>query len=199
MAEAVVCDIYVRACRLGVGAAIPESSNMLGRDAARLKNKLAGKKHARDEEDAVANVPSEDEEESRAGAIKKKAKLDPFTLPSEGKGKKAKKSHLIATPSPAGVPVSPPERKTGNEQAHSSVAVDADEADDRDISPKKKRKKKKKHVKTTDESIVDLTSSPVPVLVLVKPTSRPEPGPSTLPIPPKTPTDAASKKVKHTG
>lgn len=67
--------------RLGVGAAIPESTSLLSRDSARLKGKLTstGKKRAREEGDVhAAPLPSDDEEESKASVIKKKAKVDPF-------------------------------------------------------------------------------------------------------------------------
>lgn len=183
--------------RLGVGAAIPESSSMLGRDAERLKHRLAGKKRGRDEEHAVVNVPSEDEEESRAGAIKKKAKLDPFAQRSEGKGKKAKKDDLMGATSSAASPVASAKHEAHEEHAHASEVVDVDEADDRDSSPRKKKKKKKKHAKT---AIVDMAGSPA--TVLDKPTSCPgpsEPGPSTLSTPAKPSASTALHNGKRTG
>ncbi|TFY69406.1 hypothetical protein EVJ58_g418 [Rhodofomes roseus] len=74
--------------RLGVGAAVPESTSLLSRDSARLKSKLtasAGKKRAREEDVPAATLPSDDEEESRASVIKKKAKVDPFAPKDKGK------------------------------------------------------------------------------------------------------------------
>ncbi|KZT72548.1 hypothetical protein DAEQUDRAFT_590009 [Daedalea quercina L-15889] len=64
--------------RLGVGAAISESTSLLSRDSARLKSKLsasAGKKRTREEDVPVDTLLSDDEEESKASVIKKKAKL----------------------------------------------------------------------------------------------------------------------------
>lgn len=72
--------------RLGVGAAVPDAISA-SRDTARLKGRLVGKKRDRDEAGAIATwMGDEDEEESRAGAIKKKVKLDPF---DKSKQKKA--------------------------------------------------------------------------------------------------------------
>jgi len=77
-----------RPARLGVGAAVPESTSLLSRDSARLKSKLAasaGKKRAREEDVSAATLPSDDEEESRTSVIKKKAKVDPFAPKDKGK------------------------------------------------------------------------------------------------------------------
>ncbi|KAH9939968.1 hypothetical protein B0H21DRAFT_755328 [Amylocystis lapponica] len=174
--------------RLGVGAAVPESASMLGRDAARLKNTLTGKtgkKRAREEEKDVVIVPSDDEEESRASAVRKKATVDPFGPRSEGKGKKTKKGQVNGLPSPAELP-SAGKEKDSHEHAESSKSVIADVPDahihQTPDSPRKK--KKKKHAKTEDDSIVDpmvsppakLEKSPVRQVVI-------EPGPSSLPNP----------------
>lgn len=84
--------------RLGVGAKPPESTDVSGRDALRLKGRLVDRKRGR-EEDTTTNIktPSDDEDESRAGAIKKKPRLDPF----DGAGKK-KKKQKAPTPSEPG-------------------------------------------------------------------------------------------------
>ncbi|KAH9938354.1 uncharacterized protein B0H18DRAFT_966793 [Fomitopsis serialis] len=55
-----------RPARLGVGAAVPESTKQL--------TASAGKKRAREEDVPAATLPSDDEEESRTSVIKKKAK-----------------------------------------------------------------------------------------------------------------------------
>lgn len=72
--------------RLGVGAPIPESSN-ISRDTARLKNQLTGgKKRGRDEDETKhPNLSEDDDGESRAAVMQKKVKVDPF---SGGKKKK---------------------------------------------------------------------------------------------------------------
>lgn len=64
--------------RLGVGASVSEERSFV-REAARLKYKLEGKKkRPRDEQGVdVKQVQSDNEEESRTGAIKKKARTDP--------------------------------------------------------------------------------------------------------------------------
>jgi hypothetical protein len=77
-----------------VGAPIPETQNF-SRETARLKGQLTGKgtKRSREDgEDVKKDKPeSSDDEESRAGAIKKKVRLDPF---GEGSGKKKRKKQM---------------------------------------------------------------------------------------------------------
>ena len=58
---------------------MPEGYNSVTRETARLKGKLAGTKHSR-EEDIAPQQPSDAEGESRAIAIKKKPKYDPFDV-----------------------------------------------------------------------------------------------------------------------
>ncbi|KAF7798894.1 hypothetical protein EIP86_010122 [Pleurotus ostreatoroseus] len=74
--------------RLGVGAAAPAATNIRSIESVKLKGKLAGKKRQREEDPIVIPSNSDEEEESRAGAIKKKARLDPFESKGKGKGKK---------------------------------------------------------------------------------------------------------------
>ena len=71
----------------------------MSRDAARLKGKLtASSKRLREGEGASTPAKrtsdNDDEDESRAGAIKKKQKLDPFDI---SHGKKKKKNHEITS------------------------------------------------------------------------------------------------------
>ncbi|KIY74218.1 hypothetical protein CYLTODRAFT_439489 [Cylindrobasidium torrendii FP15055 ss-10] len=74
--------------KLGVGASVSETAATSSREANKLKGRLIGKKRPRDDERpplATRQDPeSSDEEESRAGAIHKKARADPFAK----KGKK---------------------------------------------------------------------------------------------------------------
>lgn len=87
--------------RLGVGAAVPDAI-AASPDTAHLKGRLVGKKRERDEAEAAATrMGDEDEEESRAGAIKKKAKLDPFD-----KSKQKKKAGPFIPPAPVQAPPS---------------------------------------------------------------------------------------------
>lgn len=86
--------------RLGVGASILEGHKNTSREAARLKGKLSGSKrpHENDSDTAMGDkrVSDDDEGESRAGSIKKKARPDPF----DGllNVKKKKKHHEIDKP-----------------------------------------------------------------------------------------------------
>lgn len=88
-----------RPYRLGVGMTVPDSAGPSGKETSQLKNKLMGKKRRRDNDadshEVIMNGTTKggkkdeesDEEESRVGAIRKKAKVDPF----ERKVKKKKK------------------------------------------------------------------------------------------------------------
>ena len=77
--------------RLGVGASIPEGYNSTSRETTRLKGKLAGTKHSREEDEDIASQQASDTEgESRAIAIKTKSKYDPFDV-VHGKKKKKEK------------------------------------------------------------------------------------------------------------
>jgi hypothetical protein len=68
-----------------VGAPIP-SNAVAHQDMARLENRLKGKKkRTRDEEDDVKMQSSDNEEESRASAIKKRPKVDIFGGKKAGK------------------------------------------------------------------------------------------------------------------
>ena len=74
--------------RLGVGAEASEA-HALSRDTARLKGHLVGKKRAREQAEADnsrSQVDFEDDEESRAGAIKKKS------APKHGKEKRVSRT-----------------------------------------------------------------------------------------------------------
>ncbi|KAG5651381.1 hypothetical protein H0H81_008880 [Sphagnurus paluster] len=92
--EAELQEHMRRPPRLGVGAVIPEGHNA-SRETSRLKGQLVGKgnKCFRDDEPGVKQK-SDDEAESRTGAIKKKARLDPF---GEHNGKKKKKRKVVIT------------------------------------------------------------------------------------------------------
>jgi hypothetical protein len=85
-------------CRLGVGARIPESTgtSSSSRQTARLKDhltKVNGRKHARDDRQDVKTQASDDEDESRAGAIRqKKAKAN--AIPSSKSSKHPSLLHV---------------------------------------------------------------------------------------------------------
>ncbi|KAM6496020.1 hypothetical protein JOM56_008726 [Amanita muscaria] len=88
-----------RPLRLGVGASIPEENNM-SREEARLKGRLRAKmktKRSFDEVDKRKSA-SDDEEESKAGVIKKKTKIDPFASMSRSNKKSRSYPSSRATP-----------------------------------------------------------------------------------------------------
>jgi len=64
--------------RLGVGAAVQEA-NTLFSEAARLKGQLRDKGKLKRTEEDLNRSNSDDPDESRAGVIKKKTKIDPFS------------------------------------------------------------------------------------------------------------------------
>jgi hypothetical protein len=90
--------------RLGVGAALPDAGMGPARqETARLRGRLVGGKRGRDSGEAETHMvqrPSDDDddvEESRASAIKKKARVDPFAGSTKSKGK-AKQDFPKASP-----------------------------------------------------------------------------------------------------
>ncbi|KAF9821295.1 hypothetical protein IEO21_00903 [Rhodonia placenta] len=131
--------------RLGVGAAIPESTSMFGRDAARLKNKLTGnnaKKRGRDEDRDVV------------------ARVDVFA--KEGKGKKAKKD-AFSGPSTSKAQVTSPKASHSNQNVEVAARPHTPDPADGERSPSpasrdqaSPKKKKNKH------RVIDLTESPAP-------------------------------------
>ncbi|EED84464.1 predicted protein [Postia placenta Mad-698-R] len=131
--------------RLGVGAAVPESTSMFGRDAARLKNKLTGnnaKKRGRDEDRDVV------------------ARVDVFA--KEGKGKKAKKD-AFSGPSTSKAQVTSPKASHSNQNVEVAARPHTPDPADGERSPSpasrdqaSPKKKKKKH------RVIDLTESPAP-------------------------------------
>ena len=64
--------------RLGVGASVQETST-LSSEAARLKGQLRDKGKLKRTEEDLNRSDSDDPHESRAGVIKKKTKIDPFS------------------------------------------------------------------------------------------------------------------------
>ncbi|TCD69844.1 hypothetical protein EIP91_005921 [Steccherinum ochraceum] len=177
---------------LGVGAPVPASTGTLAVGGAKLKSKLVGKKRGRDGEDGLAESgakDSEDENESRGRAIKKKAKVDPF----EGThGKKKKKRHAEepkGVDAPAVTTVSAnsvEEDEQEREQATKDTPVIVSPAPsllEHALSERKKKKKKKrdhdsdtlptlshpsplKPRDTTPSKFVDTPSSPSPTVQL---------------------------------
>ncbi|KAG5648897.1 hypothetical protein DXG03_000246 [Asterophora parasitica] len=144
--EAELKEYMRRPPRLGVGAAIPEGHNT-SREVARLKGQLVGKGNKRSRDDGPdAKEKSEDEEESRAGAIKKKARVDPFG--DNGKKKKKNKSAQLenSVDAPPKPPVIPETEAEEQEEVFNMVVEGTGEPSTPFITPNtKKRKKKKRH------------------------------------------------------
>jgi len=145
--EKELSEYMQRPARLGVGASIPEGYNSASREATRLKGKLAGTKHSREEDDDIASQHASDTEgESRVIAIKPKPKYDPFDV-VHGKKKKKDKDidhedanlQLILANSNATqlqATISPKEIV--------SQCLDGPEPNNPTLSPSKKKKKRKK-------------------------------------------------------
>jgi hypothetical protein len=69
-----------------VGAQPPESSSISGHEGMRLKGMLVnGKKRGREDDREAKKAPSDDEDESRTGAIKKKTRPDPLEFGAKKK------------------------------------------------------------------------------------------------------------------
>jgi len=147
-----------RPARLGVGASIPEGYNSATRETARLKGKLAGTKHSREEDDAI--VPqklSDSEGESKAIAIKKRPKFDPFDV-VHGKKKKKEKDIKLEETNPEPITASP--NVTPMQAAISDQSLDRPEPNCPTLSStKKKRKRNKLNVENDVEGCEAGTSS----------------------------------------
>ncbi|KAI0751528.1 hypothetical protein C8Q80DRAFT_1157791 [Daedaleopsis nitida] len=165
-ADAELEESLRRPQRLGVGASVPESTGILSRETAKLRNKLIGshKKRAREEDDHSGPITeskpiviSDDDEDSRARVITKKARVDPFAPRSKQKKKgKADPHRRRRTTSPLA---------KGSAVATELEDVDMVPADDMpDVTgalptPSKRRKKKKKH-KTQGDGRTQAATTP---------------------------------------
>lgn len=93
--------------RLGVGASVSEGHQNISRETARLRGKLVNSNHRHEEGSLMTAMPAkdEDEDESRAGAIKKKARPDPFDI-LHGKKKKKRLETVNGSKSSVALPPS---------------------------------------------------------------------------------------------
>ncbi|KAI0700766.1 hypothetical protein BC835DRAFT_1304003 [Cytidiella melzeri] len=148
--EKEIQELLKRPPRLGVGAPIPASTGIVGHETMKLKGKLSGKKRGREPEDVDMAVSAEqsdgDEEESRAGAIKKKARVDPFA----GSRAKGKKKQTAQSSDPTEPRQPSPKTPPLTEAQNSVDTVESPKHASNDVigaSPagKKKKKKKKRH------------------------------------------------------
>ncbi|KAJ3935025.1 MAG: hypothetical protein NXY57DRAFT_991527 [Lentinula lateritia] len=137
--EAELKEYMRRPPRLGVGASIPESTSVSSRETARLKGSLVGKgkKRAREEEGETSSKPSDDEGESRAGAIRKKTVPNPFTMPTP---KKKKLSQVGGTMNVnSGSIVKPPGNAGGDIKGQTSLAQVKEPIPESDVDRDKKK------------------------------------------------------------
>jgi hypothetical protein len=132
--------------RLGVGASIPEGYSSASRETARLKGKLAGTKHSREEDDDIASQQASDTGESRAIAIKTKPKYDPFDVVHGRKKKKEKdKEHEDANPQQISANLNVTQlQATISLKEMVSQCLDGPGLNSPTLSPSKKKKKRKK-------------------------------------------------------
>ncbi|RXW17864.1 hypothetical protein EST38_g8004 [Candolleomyces aberdarensis] len=136
--ESELLETVRRRPRLGVGAEASEV-HTLSRDTVRLKGQLVGKKRAREQAETDKSKPQadlEDDEESRAGAIKKKAKVDPFAT-----SHKKSKAPMHPSSAQSGPPVS----QTGLDKTIPVVAEETKPSVQPDLPSPKKKKNKTMH------------------------------------------------------
>jgi len=120
------------------------------RETARLKGKLTGSKRTREEEDVAPPKPfSDDEEESKVGAIKKKPRPDPFDAISGKKTKKEKNLSTEERPSLPATSVSSSSNdvrpvKVEEEPLTNGIAL-------AESTPSKRKKKRKKTIHNQEE------------------------------------------------
>lgn len=126
----------------------------MSRETARLKGQLIGKGTKRlREEDTVSKEKSDDEEESRAGAIKKKARVDPF-----GEGKKKKKNKKVAEA--VVIPATPDSEKSEQDEVIGMIVEDVEEGTS--LAPSTPRGGKRKRKSSAADPIADGLPAQVP-------------------------------------
>ncbi|KAF8826929.1 hypothetical protein HHX47_DHR5000988 [Lentinula edodes] len=181
--EAELKEYMRRPPRLGVGASIPESTSVSSRETARLKGSLVGKgkKRAREDEGDSSSKLSDDEGESRAGAIRKKTVPNPFTMPTPKKKKLSQVGGTVNVNS--GSIVKPPGNAGGDIKDHTSLAQVMEPIPQSHVGQDKKKQ--------------DTTDSCPPILVRKQKDSMTEktspdssnqtaPSPPSSPVPKKT-------------
>ncbi|RDB22530.1 hypothetical protein Hypma_009990 [Hypsizygus marmoreus] len=178
--EAELKEYMRRPPRLGVGAPIPETAN-LSRETARLKGQLTGKgsKRAREEDHKKLKEKSDDEDESRAGAIQKKARVDPFGDNRKNKNKKNKKAVIGSTSSVVLEPHAPAETDASEQAEVVDMITDVNpERDAVSVPPSTPRRKKRKKRHSTVESPM-ISVDKTPMLVSPPSTSALQPARTT--------------------
>lgn len=105
-----------------MGGSVSEAAQSSAREDARLRGQLMDKRARTDEPKAHSSIPADEEDnegESRASAIRKKAKVDPFAI--GGKKKKQVMDHAAQkNPDIAADTVSKPETLDANNESEPS-------------------------------------------------------------------------------
>lgn len=141
-----------------MGAAILEGMQIQTRETARLRGKLTGSKRSREEVDVgPLKTASDDESESKAVAIKKKARFDPFDV-LHGKKKQNKDTETTIVKPDLSVP---PRNDLAIESSDEIERI-LNSADKTDVSPPKSRKKRSKIKHITDAMDISVQKAPPP-------------------------------------
>ncbi|KAI0346791.1 hypothetical protein BDW22DRAFT_1424911 [Trametopsis cervina] len=201
-------ELLKRPPRLGVGASVPASTGIRGHETIRLKGKLTGKKRGREQDEgptAAAVDQSDDEQESRAGAIRKKARVDPFAGGS--KGKKKQNTQLQAAEAKT-VPLPLPKtNQSGQSPEAEDQAADvqlgspgkATEPAEASSSQKKKKKKNKRTAAGEHETAISPKQDVTPPFVASqRPLTPPPTGSQPAPVKPSTTQTSATATQKAT-
>lgn len=141
----------------------------------RLKGQLVGRKRGLGQEEvdvAMRKVDDEDEEESRAGAIKKKVKLDPFDRPHKKKKGEAVAPSILV-PSTSSTSKDSVEGRISTEDTDSTKAPSTQSEPQTQSSSKKKKKKNKLSVSPPGAVLVASGSDNEGVEVEETPASAP--------------------------
>ncbi|CAA7260024.1 unnamed protein product [Cyclocybe aegerita] len=187
--EKELSEYMKRPSRLGVGASIPEGHQSISRETARLKGKLVGSKRPREEDGVTApKAEYDDEHESRATAIKKKHRLDPFDVVHGKKKNKAPPSSPPALSPQVGPSQSPKQANFGQKADEPTAGLNS--FSPLDASPKKKKKKRKKLAEVQgDESLAKIASTSHQGSELPIREQTPPPPPTIAPAPSTPPQD----------
>ncbi|KAJ3518076.1 hypothetical protein NLJ89_g96 [Agrocybe chaxingu] len=178
-----------RPSRYGVGASIPESHQSISRETARLKGKLVGSNKRPREEDEVAapKADYDDEHESRATAIKKKHRPDPFDVVHGKKKNEAPPSNLPPALSPQAGPSQNPTQASFRQRADEPGFNGCSPLD---ASPKKKKRKRKRLAEVQgEESLAKIASTSHQGSELPIRAQTPPPPPAIAPTPSTPPQD----------
>ncbi|KAF9534731.1 hypothetical protein CPB83DRAFT_923874 [Crepidotus variabilis] len=155
--------------RLGVGASAVVATQSLGRETARLKSKLTGSKRTREEVDEGHGTTalSDAEDESRTGAISKKARPDPFGGVHGKKKKKANEGPSSTAKPELSVQTTPPATALRNIKPSTPVVeikLESGHEESKISTTEKKKKKRKCLPEPLFSQELSLTRSPLAIV-----------------------------------